>query len=339
MIRTIFCFFLCILATAANAQRGGMSSPDPFRFIADPPSSIAGCTNVYNCNSGNQDASTKTVRNLTINTGVKNLILIIAGQSNRQAITPTAYTLSNASAIDNFSIYDSAVYAYADPPIGSSVSTGGGGGPGHLGGRIADKFVTAGSFARVIVVPVAIGGASAADYATGGLSNRLCVAMGRLQARFGSALTDPNVTIAIEWGQGETDGSIGTTQIAYTASINTIVTTVRACGFSGRFFVALETWLVGVTSATIRAAQAGVVNGTTIYQSGDIDTLNAGSRQADNTHLTDAGAASAATLIYNAMHATGAPFMWLPPFAANDNYNWRALEGCNDNTTDLCKAM
>jgi hypothetical protein len=328
---------LFVFATAAHAQHGGISAPDPFRLIADPPSSIAGCTNVYNCNAGYNDTGGKTVRNLTINTGVKNLILIMVGQSNRQAIAPTAYTLVNASSVDNFSLYDSAVYAYADPPIGSSASTGGGAGPGHLGGRVADKFITAGTFSRVIVVPLAIGGSSAADWATGGLSNRICVAMRRLQARFGSALSDPNVTMAIEWGVGETDGSIGTSQAAYTSSVNTVLSNATACGFSGRMFVALETWLSGSTSATIRAAQAAVVNGTTILQSGDIDTINATGRQADNTHLNDTGAPTAATLIYNALHASGSPFKWLPPFAANDN--WQALEGCNDNTADLCKAM
>jgi hypothetical protein len=50
------------------------------------------------------------------------------------------------------------------------------------------------------------------------------------------------------------------------------------------------------------------VNGTTVFQSGDIDTLTAASRQGDNVHLNDAGAASAATLIYNAMHASGGVF-------------------------------
>jgi hypothetical protein len=41
---------------------------------------------------------------------------------------------------------------------------------------------------------------------------------------------------------------------------------------------------------------------------GNIDSLNATNRIADNTHLNDTGAAAAATLVYNAMHASGAPF-------------------------------
>lgn len=33
----------------------------------------------------------------------------------------------------------------------------------------------------------------------------------------------------------------------------------------------------------------------------------------------------------------GQAFLWQPPFASNDN--WQAMDGCNDNTSDLCKAM
>lgn len=63
-----------------------------------------------------------------------------------------------------------------------------------------------------------------------------------------------------------------------------------------------------VTSATIQAAQAAVVDNVVTFQSGNIDTLTTGNRQTDGTHLNDAGAAGAATLIYNAMRASGAPF-------------------------------
>jgi hypothetical protein len=40
---------------------------------------------------------------------------------------------------------------------------------------------------------------------------------------------------------------------------------------------------------------------------GNLDTIAASGRLSDNTHLNDAGMASAATLIFNAMHARGAP--------------------------------
>jgi hypothetical protein len=38
-----------------------------------------------------------------------------------------------------------------------------------------------------------------------------------------------------------------------------------------------------------------------------------------------------------ALRAYGSPFKWTPPFVVDDN--WQAIDGCNDNTRDLCKAM
>jgi hypothetical protein len=138
------------------------------------------------------------------------------------------------------------------------------------------------------------------------LQNRLCAAYKRIVAAgFGP---QTNVTVAIEWGQGETDTILGTSQSAYTVSMNQVISNVKTCGFSGRFFVATETWEAGTVSAGIQAAQAAVVDNITIFASGNIDTLNATNRLADNIHLNNTGIASAATLVYNAMHASGAPF-------------------------------
>jgi hypothetical protein len=49
------------------------------------------------------------------------------------------------------------------------------------------------------------------------------------------------------------------------------------------------------------------VIGRLVVQAIFTDTLNATNRLADNTHLNDTGAAAAALLVYNAMHASGAP--------------------------------
>jgi hypothetical protein len=90
--------------------------------------------------------------------------------------------------------------------------------------------------------------------------------------------------------------------------LNAIIAKAQAAGFNGRVFVAQETWNAGVTNANVRAAQAAVVNNTTVFSGGDLDTLNATNRLADNIHFNDTGAGAAATLVYNAMHASGSPF-------------------------------
>jgi hypothetical protein len=279
------------------------SIPDPFAF-KEIPSTYG--TAIWNNNQPYNVTGGRTPRNLTLNTGIRNLILIMAGQSLRVSQTPTTYVPTNASAIDNFNVFDGAVYPYQEPLLGCGYTgTTVGFGTGHLGGRIADKFITGGQFDRVILVPIAVGGSDVASWATGYLSDRIPKTMARLAARGFVAQT--NVTVAIEWGQGEADTIGSTTQVDYTSRLNTVISNAQAAGFNGRFFVAKETWFGGVTSAPVAAAQAAIVNGTTIFASGNIDSLN-NSNRIDTTHLNDVGAAAAATLIYNAMHASGAPF-------------------------------
>lgn len=288
----------------AIAQRSGASTPDPF-YMGE----YYGCGGPWLCNTGFTDVSGKTARNQTVNTGIKNLVLIIAGQSNRAAEAPSAYTPTNGTALDNFNPYSNQVFAQADPPLGATnpLTSLPGGGVGFIGGRIADKFVSGGQFDRVVLVPIAIGSSSVAQWATNGiLQNRLCAAYKRVVAAGFGPKT--NVTVAIEWGQGETDTVLATSQGNYTTSLNSVISNVKACGFGGRFFVAVETWDAGAVSSGVQAAQAAVVDSVTVFASGNIDTLNAANRIADNTHLNDAGIAAAATLVYNAMHASGAPF-------------------------------
>jgi hypothetical protein len=279
--------------------RGHASSPDGFALPPSPE--IPVYNGSWGANSGFTDTAGKTVRNLTINTGVANLILIIAGQSNAESESPTPYTPTNGSAIDNFNIYDGAVYAWADPPLGCCVNSTG---SGHIGARIADKFITAGTFARVIVAPIAIGGSLVAMWDTGILGSRIGVLFNRLKAR--GFVSQANVTTAFLWRQGESDNGV-TTQLAYTNSLNSIITKIKAIDSSVFFFIDKQTWSGGATSAAIQAAQAAVVDSVKIFAGGNTDSLN-NSNRVDTTHLNDTGIAASATLDYNAMVAAGAPF-------------------------------
>lgn len=301
---------LCLLSSAAGAQSISGAPANPFALV-DISQIAFGCNGTWGCNGPYTDTNAKTLRTQTVNTGVANLILIIAGQSNREAESPTSFVPTNASVVDNLNVSDGAIYGYSDPPLGSSYqgTNLSGGGAGTLGGRIADKFITAGTFARVIVAPVAIGGTNVALWATGGpLANRICVVMKRFAAK--GIVPGTNVTFAIEWGQGENDNVLGTSASVYTSLLNQVIANAAACGFVGRWFVATESMNSGVTAAAVTTGQANTINGTTVFASGNIDSLTvaSGSRLADQTHLNDLGSSSAATLIFNAMHASGAPF-------------------------------
>lgn len=249
---------------------------------------------------------TGSPRNIVINPAQKTLVLLVAGQSNWTNIIPTLYTPTNSSAISQLNIYDGAFYPITTDVLGSSYYQGSFG-PGNISVRVADLLVTNGSFNNVIIVNFAIGSTSMAQWVTAQFTNRFTVAMLRLAAQNITPATT-GVTFGLIWGQGETDNTLGTSQASYTAGLNTVLSAATTAGFSGRFFICKETWIFGSVSAAVQAAQTGIVNGTTIFSGGDLDSLNATNRQADNTHFNDTGAAAAATLVYNAMHASGAPF-------------------------------
>lgn len=293
-------------ASLAMPSRPRISSINPF-----PLGENLRSDQNYANNAGYQATGGKTVRSATINTGIRNLVLIVAGQSNYQNVAPSAYTPTNASAIDNFNVYDGGMYAAADPLLGASWmyttlgQSGSNPSPGNIGTRVADLLITNGKFDRVILVPVAIGGTSVSMWATGSLSNRITTAMARLESR-GIVPGMTNVTFAVIWGQGESDS--GTSQADYTSRLNTVISNAAAAGFSGRWFINKQTWLAGTTNATVQAAQDAMPNGSTIFAGANADSLNATNRYADNTHFNDTGIAALATLVYNAMHASGAPY-------------------------------
>jgi hypothetical protein len=253
---------------------------------------------------GYYDIKGCALRSSAINPALKTCVLFTAGQSNFSSVQPTLFAPVNSTVVDNFNVYDGAIYSIAGPLLGAWTGVGG---PGNVSTRFADLLVTNGKFDRVILVPLAIGSASMADWTTGLLAFRTTVAMRRLLAR-GITPSTPGVSFAFVWGQGETDNIGGTTQAVYTAGLNALIAATNAAGFVGRYFICQMTYWEATTSAAVRAAQLAIANGTTIFTGGDIDTLTSASRQGDNIHLSDGGAGSAATLIYNAMHASGAPF-------------------------------
>lgn len=255
-------------------------------------------------NQGYADVSGKTIRSSVLNTAQKNLILITAGDSNMASVGPSGFTPTNASVVDNFNIYDGANYAAVDPLLGQTLSSLGNGG---IAARVADQIVTAASFPRVIVVPCAVGGSTSAMWAAGGvLYGRLNVVMARLAAR-GITPATTNVTFALVYQIGANEHGIA--QATFQANVAQTIAKAKDAGFSGRVFIPKYSIAANAADATIVAAQTALVDNVNYFDGGNIDSLTGGTnRQADGTHLTAAGQASAATLIYNAIHASGAPF-------------------------------
>lgn len=299
LLRLILALALLVVAGPCYAQRGGgASAPDPFLL------------NQFSGQEGWQDIKLRSRRSAVINTSIRNLVLFNVGQSNSTNVLPTSAIPTNASAVDNFNVYDGAMYdVVAGPLLGTQGYTSGLGTGinGAIITKVADLLVTNNKFDRVIIVPLAISGSPISEWGAGGsLYDRMCVAVRRLAAR-GITPAVTNVTFASVLMQGEADGAGGTSAIAYQTSVNQMIDRAASCGFSGRWFISLETWSLGVVYPTIRGAQAGLANGSTIFVGGDLDTI-LGTGRTDNIHFNDTGGATAATLTYNAMVASGAPF-------------------------------
>jgi hypothetical protein len=306
---------LCALAGGQASAQKGSSAPDPNQTPLNFPFTQYNTVNQNNINS------VSLVANQGPDAGQEELAAIVAGQSNCSDIiatsgTPQPYTPTNASSINQLNINDGGIYTILDPVLGTSLNIGG----GFSVLPVFDQLITAGKFARVVVEPVCIDGSAVADWQNGIIAGRLATAINRLTAK--GWVASSKVVVIIIWMQGEEDNLLATTQIAYTASLNSLIAQSRTAGFPGPWFVAEETYYQGATSSAVQNAQtvtspSGVINnGSGVYAGPNVDSLvgsicsgSAACRQSDNIHLTGAGRTSLAPLWTTALHASGiSPF-------------------------------
>jgi hypothetical protein len=138
----VICFFCT--TSASVAQRSGSSQIDPNTFLVN-------ITDNINIKAVGLRASQ------TLNPAVRNLVMLMPGQSNIADEAPSAYTPTNAAAIDNLNIYDGGIYNAVDPLLGCAIIQAVGGNPIL---RLADNLITANLFDHVLLVPMADGGYS-----------------------------------------------------------------------------------------------------------------------------------------------------------------------------------
>ncbi|MBY3306161.1 sialate O-acetylesterase [Rhizobium laguerreae] len=232
--------------------------------------------------------------------GPRTAVIVVIGQSLSVNEVPTVYIPVHGGAIDQLNIFDGKLYRAKDPLLGINVS---GGAVTDLRGtwmlRMADKLIADGHFDRVILVPMAVGNTRADQWASETtapyLFNKINVVALRLRDA-GLPCT------AIMWGQGESDTIAGTSQASYTASLNKIIAEFNHAIPNCPILVALESQIYGATSAAVLAAQASVVNGTSVFAGENVESIGPSGRY-DNTHLNETGADQRATLAVAALMA------------------------------------
>ncbi len=219
-------------------------------------------------------------------------VIVFIGQSLSVNSILTHYVPVNSN-IDQLNIYDGKLYKAKDPLLGIN----GTGGTWLL--PMADKLITDGHYDRVIIVPMAVGNTRVGQWSDPNLSPYLF----RRINTVGLRIRDAGLPCtAIMWGQGESDTSAGTSQAAYAAALSKIIAEFNRAIPGTPFLVAREAYYYGNTSPGILAAQASVVNGTTVFAGENVELIGPSGRS-DNTHLNAAGALQRADLAIAALMA------------------------------------
>jgi hypothetical protein len=257
----------------------------------------SGSHNLYALNDYGQGSYNTTAGRTTATApaaGASTGVFIVVGQSQAGNHGVSNYGPTNAANCLQINIHDGIVYRLTDPALGATGSAG------SYIGRLCDKLIAAGKYTNVVMIPAAIGGTKikqwtpAGDpalYGAGWWAHRLVAALKR-------AHQQGYAPQGIIWEQGTQDAAAGTSQAAWQADFQILVSMMSSAGFTGKWLVPQSTLVSGVGSnATIRAAQAAVANGSTIIAGPDLDTLTGGNLQADGVHRTDTGNDNAATAL------------------------------------------
>lgn len=246
--------------------------------------------------AGNSSYGGKTqVDILPVAAGTAVIVLFgdsLAANSVNSIFTPTQ------SQNHNFDVYNGAAYATTEPLLGCTSTVTAPTTSGSFFSRVADSLITNAVYSRTILVPIACGGATFADWAVGGaLNGRFRVAAARLAT---AGLTPTAVYSML----GANDKNAGTSEASATASLNSIIATIRTY-WSCNIFIAKQSNFGLGTSAAVQNAEAAVLSVPgQVYSGGDMDSLavSAGNYW-DNTHFNATGAAAAAALAATAISA------------------------------------
>lgn len=243
----------------------------------------------------------RTIHNPKIIDGEVTKIYVIHGQSLASAWGGGTYVPTHIDKVDQINIEDGGCYAHKDPPLGcDSGLRDPGNYVGTWHGRFGDLMIDSGAAERIINIPAAVGGSNIAQFVPGGLCfERLLVAFRRAEA------LGYNVNCVL-FQQGEAEAALGTTQSAYMAYVNAMISGLSDQGFNPKWMLAKSTVVSGVSYTPVRAAVDALVDGVDIYAGPDVDTLLGPTyRLADNTHLTATGLDTVALAFKNLVNSNG----------------------------------
>ena len=204
-------------------------------------------------------------------------VIVALGQSNAGNYGSGRYAATEA--VDNFDPETGKCFSAIDPLLGAD-----GSGSAFLT-RLGDILIQSGQFRRVIVVSIAVGGASISALTSAHIDR-----IDNLVFKLRRAGLIPTHFL---FEQGETDASLNTTEAEYLASLTTLVRKFRSEGYQAPFYVAVSTKCDEVhpgNRLVIRHAQAAAVNADLNIRRGpDIDMIGNSGRAHGNCHMNEVG--------------------------------------------------
>lgn len=288
-----------LAAPALLLQSSIIHANNRFRFTIDQTKTDLIIRNQGIIGNETYNLAGRTQLSSALVNGQSTAILIFVGQSlvdagintraqflsNPAILDPAAvYVPTNGNLVQNLSIGNKgAIFNCVDPLLGGLDNLS------HIGSRLADKLINGGTYARVILVTIALAGTYFADWAFGGgVTGAGGTRTGLVNYRIGLAarclaniglLNNPGLAktiILVEDGQQDSNAP-NTTQANATTALQNIIDSFRFVGFSAAtvpILIASSTNPANAGAVTIRAAQAAVVNNSVgVYVGSNTDSI------------------------------------------------------------------
>lgn len=211
-------------------------------------------------------------------------VIVVHGQSNAANYGSVRYAAREA--VDNFDSATGKCFAAADPLLGTD------GVGGSFATHLGDILIQTGRYDRVILVPLARGGASLSYLNNEGVE---LTANGIAKLKV-AGLTPTHILFQ----QGEKDAILTTSTEQYVVLLHQLVKRFRAAGFDAPFYVSRSAKCdyAGPTNmAAVRAGQQSAVDeALNIRQGPDTDTIGNEGRSPDGCHMNGIGTLANAAL-------------------------------------------
>ncbi len=212
-------------------------------------------------------------------------VILVQGQSNAANFGSSRYAARGA--VDNFDPATGKCFAAVDPLLGAD------GAGGNFATRLGDILIETGRYKRVVIVPLAVQGASLSDL-NGKYAGRIDNAVEKLRA---AQLTPTHLLFQ----QGEKDAILMTSREQYVSMLHQLVMRFRAAGLQAPFYLSQSTKCdveSPKNSAAIRAAQEAAVDvALNIRRGPDTDFIgNEGRNPFDGCHMNEMGTLANAAL-------------------------------------------